>query len=153
MNRLDRYGRRFLAGAAVAGLLIAGTAALQAGSERVVLGPIWDGDTFRATWGGQPERRVRVAGLDAPDIGQHADCEREHDLGMAATERAVELLRAAPDVWLSEIDYTADPWGRPVARVWLGLPHVAPELAAVLIAEGLGRPWGGRKSDWCGDGD
>ena len=46
-----------------------------------------DGDTVRSNG-----RHYRLVGFDAPEVGDHARCERERELAAAATERLRQLI-------------------------------------------------------------
>jgi endonuclease YncB( thermonuclease family) len=117
---------------------------------------VLDGDTLEVRihiWLGQELRtRVRLAGIDAPEL--KGKCERERDLARRA--RAYLLARldpveagdraAAGAVRLREIRYGKYA-GRVLARVETldGM-----DLGQRLIAAGLARPYdGGRRASWC----
>lgn len=118
----------------IAILLLASPAAAQSRCRAV------DGDTLRC--GGQ---RVRVIGLDAPEI--HGQCPRERRLARAATERlrqivagGVRLESHGRDRYRRRLAVVRDRQGRDVARL--------------LIQAGLARPYDGHgpRRGWCGRG-
>lgn len=102
---------------------------------------VWviDGDTIDVRG-----ERVRVANLDAPDVGSHAKCPLEERRGQAAKTFAIRLVRDAGEVGLADRQ-GQDRYGRSLARVTLD----GADFAGLMIAAGHGRPWLGRSSDWC----
>ena len=97
-----------------------------------------DGDTF---WiGGE---KVRVADIDAPET-HPPRCAYEADLGDRATLRLQELLNAGA-VTLAPADRDTDRYGR-LLRIVERDGH---SLGDQLVAEGLARPWTGRRLPWC----
>ena len=119
-----------------------------------VLGPVsaWvlrviDGDTIaiRARiWVGQSvETRVRIAGVDTPEL--RGDCALETKLAMAARDLVTEVIGDAPAILR---DVRHDKFGgRVLARVE---SDAGQDIAALLIAAGLGRPYdGGKRASWC----
>jgi endonuclease YncB( thermonuclease family) len=130
-----------------------------AGSAERLAGPVparvmsvLDGDTIEVRariWLGQEVRaRVRLAGIDAPELD--GGCMRERDL--AAEARAFLVSRLTPagaepaEISLRDIRYGKFA-GRVLARV------EAPDgedLGHSLLAAGLARPYnGGRRAPWC----
>lgn len=96
-----------------------------------------DGDTLSCG-----HERVRVMGVDTPEVA--AQCEAERIKALEASFRTAVLI--AGGVTLER--HGVDRYGRRLARVWLPDGR---ELAAVLIAEGLGRRYnGGHREGWCG---
>ena len=109
---------------------------------------VYDGDTFTAeadVWPGHTiETRVRISGVDTPEVGGRSKCDREQQAGVRARTRLSELLNAG-DVLLKEVrnDKYA---GRVLARVVAG----GLDVANVLLAEGLAREYhGGKRFEWC----
>ena len=134
-----RTGMR-LAPSAAAGEVLPGP--VQAHMVRVV-----DGDTVvvRARiWLGQDvEIRVRLAGIDAPEL--RGKCPAERDLA----RRAGAFIRARTDggaVRLADIQYGKFA-GRVVARL---ITEGGEDLSRALLAAGLARPYTGRRRQpWC----
>ena len=146
-------GEPALAGAALlAGLSGAFLAGGRAG-ERIT-GPIEarildvvDGDTIvvkARIWLGQDvETRVRLVGVDAPEL--KGACERERALAVAARDFVRARVGAAAVV-LTDVRYGKYA-GRVLARV---RAPGGEDLSAALIAAGLGRAYGGRtRAPWC----
>jgi len=106
-----------------------------------------DGDTFEAElslWVDLTKRTsVRVRGVDTPEI--KGNCKAERDGAAAAKLRVSELLDGrivsltviAPDKYAGRVDATVT------------LPD-GQDLAKLLIAEKLARPYaGGKRRSWC----
>ncbi|WP_334654783.1 thermonuclease family protein [Sphingomonas panaciterrae] len=97
-----------------------------------------DGDTI---WiGGE---KVRLADIDTPET-HPPRCAEEAALGEQATRRLQELLNTGP-VTLADADRPTDRYGRRLAIV----TRDGQSLGDTLIAEGLARPWEGRRRPWC----
>lgn len=132
----------------------AGAAERLAGPVPARVMSVLDGDTIEVRariWLGQEVRaRVRLAGIDAPEL--NGRCARERDL--AAEARAFLVARPTPtdadpaEVHLRDIRYGKFA-GRVLARV------EAPDgedLSHSLLAAGLARAYnGGRRAPWCPD--
>jgi endonuclease YncB( thermonuclease family) len=105
-----------------------------------------DGDTFEARaaiWLGQSiEIRVRIAGVDAPEL--HARCDEERVRAVAARDWLIRRIEGT-EVRLSEVHY--DKYG---GRVDATVHDGRGDVGAALIAAGLARPYrGGRRGGWC----
>ena len=97
-----------------------------------------DGDTFRIAG-----EKVRIADIDTPET--HAPrCAMEAELGDRATQRLRQLLNAGP-IMLAAADRATDRYGRRLATVM----RDGRSLGDTLVAEGLARPWEGRRRPWC----
>lgn len=96
-----------------------------------------DGDTLACG-----EDRVRIAGLDAPEL--RGRCEAEQRLAEAAATRLQVLVQGG--VTLRETGQ--DRFGRMLAVV---RDREGADVALVLIREGLARPYDGRgrREGWC----
>lgn len=98
-----------------------------------------DGDTF---W--MAGEKIRIADIDTPET-HPARCPQEARLGAAATQRLQALLNSGA-VSLHPIDRDTDRYGRLLRRVEVNGRGVGD----TLIAEGLARPYLGRRLGWCG---
>lgn len=97
-----------------------------------------DGDTF---W--MHGEKIRIANIDAPET-HPPRCAEEKRLGEAATARLRALLNAGP-VTLAIEGRDTDRYGRKLRVVM----RDGESLGDMLVAEGLARPWGGRRTPWC----
>ncbi len=97
-----------------------------------------DGDTLRCG-----RERVRLVGLDAPEL--QGRCARERRLAVAARDRLNGIvLRGGITL---QRQRRPDRYGRTLAVV---RDRQGRDVAAVLIAEGLARPYArGRRGSWC----
>ncbi len=98
-----------------------------------------DGDTFRMAGD-----KIRIADIVTPET-HPARCPEEARLGAAATQRLQALLNSGT-VTLHPIDRDTDRHGRKLRRVEVNGRGVGD----TLIAEGLARPYRGRRMGWCG---
>ncbi|MCF6112290.1 thermonuclease family protein [Mesorhizobium muleiense] len=101
-----------------------------------------DGDTIIADG-----TRIRIANIDAPEIHRfHCDAERR--LGLVAKRRVAELL-ASGQVTVHPGDPDSgrltDRYGRTLATIEVN----GRDVGEILIAEGLARPWNGKRRPWC----
>ena len=106
-----------------------------------------DGDTLTVrarVWLGQDvEIRVRIAGIDTPELRGH--CAYERRLARAARAFVAARIGTA-EVTLTDIRYGKYA-GRVVARV---VTATGVDLAPALIAASLARAYaGGRRAGWC----
>lgn len=105
-----------------------------------------DGDTFEARaaiWLGQSiDVRVRIAGVDAPEL--HARCDEELARAVAARDWLIKRIEGG-EVRLSSVHY--DKYG---GRVDAAVRDSGGDVGAALIAAGLARPYrGGHRGGWC----
>ncbi|MEO3997158.1 thermonuclease family protein [Mesorhizobium sp. CAU 1732] len=101
-----------------------------------------DGDTIEID-----SERIRIANIDAPEI-RHAKCDAERRLGLVAKRRVIGLMDSGEVVVLRGDPDTGrikDRYGRTLATISVG----GRDVGAVLVEEGLARPWGGRREPWC----
>ena len=97
-----------------------------------------DGDTIEAPYG----VKYRLLGYDTPET-YFSKCDAELELGRAATRR-LELL-ASGEVRIVETGKT-DKYRRALAHLYVN----GRDVGAILIGEGLARPYeGGRREGWC----
>jgi endonuclease YncB( thermonuclease family) len=105
-----------------------------------------DGDTFEGNaqiWLGETIAvRVRIAGIDAPEL--HARCDDEYRRAQAARNYLVERI-AGQSVRLSDI--RNDKYG---GRVDARVADSTGNVGDAMVAKGLARVYtGGRRSGWC----
>lgn len=117
---------------ATAALLLSLTAAIT----------VIDGDTFDVAG-----ERVRIANIDAPEL-HRAKCDAEKRLAELARKRLQELL-AGDDIEVVPGDpgtgRKKDRNGRTLAVIKRG----GADIGELMIAEGLVRPWEGKRRSWC----
>lgn len=154
-RRLAAFAAVGLACAASAGTALIGAPAVSAAAAREILaGPvparvveIVDGDTLvvraRIWLGHDVETRVRLAGIDAPEL--KGKCPRERSLARAARAFLAARLDGA-SVMLRDVRY-----GKYAGRVLARLETAADgDIGAALLAAGLARPYEGRRRlSWC----
>lgn len=133
--------------AVIALLLITGSG-LQAATiyDRVDVVSVYDGDTFTADveiWPRLTHRvSVRIIGIDTPEL--RSKCQAEKDMARAARQR-LEALLSADAVVLTDVRL-----GKFAGRVLAKVLTPAGDVSAILIAEGIARPYhGGRRQPWC----
>ena len=131
----------WLSGFLASALMLAAAPALSTGKDRLQVGEVLrvvDGDTVRLG-----EERIRIIGLDAPEM--RGQCRKERRLAIRARDR-LEALLATDDVEILRSART-DKYRRTLAIIRAD----GVDVARVLIAEGLARPYGGeRRRGWCG---
>lgn len=98
-----------------------------------------DGDTF---WHGGD--KIRIADIDTPET-HPPRCAYEAQLGAEATQRLDELLAEGPFELRPTGGRDVDRYGRKLRLV----VRDGRSLGGVLVAEGLARPWTGRREPWC----
>lgn len=108
---------------------------------------VLDGDTFVAeikVWFGQViVERVRIVGIDAPEIGAHARCEEEAEAAERSRQYLAGLLGRGP---VDLYQLRRDKYGRALALV---ISHGI-DVPARMIEAGHARPYGGaRRLGWC----
>lgn len=126
------------------------------GAKDVIPGPVparivsvIDGDTLvmraRVWLGQEVETRVRLDGVDAPELGR-SKCDKERALAVKAKDFVGAWVKGRA-VTLSAIQYGKYA-GRVVARVKTAAGE---DLGAALIQAGLARAYnGGKRKSWCG---
>ncbi|NIA72363.1 thermonuclease family protein [Pelagibius litoralis] len=104
---------------------------------------VYDGDSVRATVNGE-STRIRVMGLDTPEMPPRAKCEAEKAGAYAARDRLRALSEGAAVTFCPD---GKDRYGRTLAVMLID----GVDVAEILIAEGLAREYhGGRRQGWCG---
>ncbi len=100
-----------------------------------------DGDTLEDM---AADITYRIVNIDTPETGSRAQCTAERALGDRATDTARSLVSHADDVEMRPTG-RIDRYGRTIAYVLID----GRDLGETLIAEGLARPWRGRREPWC----
>lgn len=97
-----------------------------------------DGDTF---W--LDGQKIRVADIDTPET-HRPQCPAERAWGQRATGRLLALLNAGA-FSLEPVERDRDRYGRALRVV----TRNGRSLGAMLVKEGLARPWTGARQPWC----
>ena len=100
-----------------------------------------DGDTMEDM---RDEITYRLVNIDTPETGSRARCAAERDLGNRATAAARTLVSQARRLEFRPTG-RIDRYGRTIAFVVID----GRDMGETLIAEGLARPWRGRREPWC----
>jgi micrococcal nuclease len=111
-------------------------AASEAADMRVI-----DGDTIEDR---AANITYRLVNIDTPETGSRARCAAERALGDQATVEARTLVTQAQRLEMRPTG-RLDRYGRTIAFVLID----GRDLGETLIAEGLARPWRGRREPWC----
>lgn len=98
-----------------------------------------DGDTLRLG-----NRRVRIVGIDAPELASPA-CPAERALAERAADRLTALLDAGPFDMIAHRFNAADQYGRDLMMLTRGDRSIGQQL----IDEGLAHRYMGMKLSWC----
>ncbi len=88
---------------------------------------------------------IRILGIDTPEKGFRAKCDKEAKLGEKATEYAKEIIDESKTLYVQLV--TWDKFGgRVLGDVYVdGIP-----FSTLMIEKGYARPYDGKKkSDWC----
>ncbi len=105
-----------------------------------------DGDTFHLG-----RRTVRIVGIDAPEMGDHARCPDEARRGAVATARLQTLLGAGRFEMVARRGDERDQYGRDLRTLRrTGADGRRVSIAQILYDEGLVHRYDGRKTGWCG---
>jgi micrococcal nuclease len=100
-----------------------------------------DGDTLEDM---SADITYRLVNIDTPETGSRARCAAERDLGDRATRTARALITNAR-AFETRPTGRIDRYGRTIAYVRVD----GRDLGETLIADGLARPWRGRREPWC----
>ena len=103
-----------------------------------------DGDTFKLG-----ERKVRVVGIDAPEV--QGSCPRETQMAQQATAALLENLNRGPFEMVRPIARTRDRYGRDLRVLRRKRPDGSyNRIASQMIETGLAHRYlGGIKRGWC----
>jgi endonuclease YncB( thermonuclease family) len=100
-----------------------------------------DGDTLEDM---STDITYRIENIDTPETGSRARCTAERELGNRATSAVRALVQSASDFEIHPSG-RIDRYERAIALVFVD----GHDLGETLIAEGLARPWRGRREPWC----
>lgn len=105
---------------------------------------IIDGDTYEDLNSGE---RYRLENIDTPETGSRAQCAAERRLGDRATQQARQFITSAARLDVRRTG-RVDRYDRIIAFVEID----GRDLGELMIAEGVARPWRGRREPWCDAG-
>lgn len=100
-----------------------------------------DGDTLEDM---SADITYRLVNIDTPETGSRARCTAERELGDRATIAARTLIANARSFETLPTG-RIDRYGRTIAYIRVD----GRDLGETLIADGLARPWRGRREPWC----
>jgi endonuclease YncB( thermonuclease family) len=100
---------------------------------------IWDGDSFLIGRQSGSEK-VRVENIDTPEID--GKCSAERRMAVSAKKRFAAIVANQK---VQVLRSGQDKYGRTLAHVLVNGSNVG----QLLVAEGLARPWAGRRESWC----
>lgn len=109
-----------------------------------------DGDTIEFIIPSLPEElgdklKLRVYGVDTPEKGSRAQCEKEALAGAAATEYANKIVTSG-----TKLQITLREWDKFGGRVLGDMLVDGVSYREMLIKEGHARPYfGDKKKSWC----
>jgi len=139
--------RLWLALGFIAGMLI-GTFAAHAAELHGLVRQAVDGDTLVVAIAGS-NVRVRLADIDAPEM--HGQCPAETDLAQRAKARLKALTEGYWVALTLDTNRPRDTYGRMLATATVARSGLEPRVpvGTLMVAEGLARPWTGRRMPWC----
>lgn len=109
-----------------------------------------DGDTLKVQIEGFPEEladhlSIRILGLDTPEKGRRAKCDKERKMGQAATAYTTKLLTGSHEVIFKNIK-----WDKYGGRILATVIVDGKDLTDEVIKANLGREYHGeKKKSWC----
>lgn len=131
-------------------LVATSTASIAGDALRLpVLGTV-DGDTIRTQIDTLPcplcKVSIRVKGIDTPESGHLAKCDKEKELGVKA-KKFLEL-HVGPSTHMVVTDMSWDKYG---GRINGNVNVSGQDVATVMIMRGLAKPYTGKgpKPNWC----
>lgn len=101
-----------------------------------------DGDTVA-----RGKHRMRIRGMDAPEVRASRCGEAEHNLGRGAKNRLAALLAPPARVTLRRYKRQRDRYGREVVDLWVN----GRAVAGIMIKSGHAKAWDGSgpRPNWC----
>ena len=97
-----------------------------------------DGDSFRLG-----SRRIRIRGIDAPEI--EGACAAETELAARSADRLVELLGRGPFIMTATRGDERDRYGRELRTV----TRDGRSIGDAMVEAGLAHDYRGSKTSWC----
>ena len=103
---------------------------------------VTDGDSVRFDG-----KAHRIANIDAPEL-RHAQCDAEGRLALLAKRRLEQILASGKIEIVIGDPATGRTFDR-YERILATIKVDGKDVGETLIAEGLARPWEGRRRSWC----
>lgn len=141
---------RFIIGLLLSVVSLAGFTQTNGVTYKATITRVIDGDTvaFQANWLPDPlkkELSLRVYGVDTPEKGFRAKCDKEGQLGAAATQFTTEQVNKAKKKQIVLLG-----WDKYGGRVLGDLLLDGSSLRFMLIQQGYAREYFGEaKTSWC----
>lgn len=111
---------------------------------------VYDGDTFRGQVNAYPKWfgenvGFRIYGIDTPEKGWRAKCEKERLLGDKAQKLSEQLLING-----KHIEFDVVKWDKYGGRILANVRVDGVDIAELLLEKGLAVKYdGGKKPKWC----
>jgi micrococcal nuclease len=103
---------------------------------------VYDGDTFRAFFGkNEHHEPIRIKGVDAPEI--KGACHAEKQMAIQSRDFLRVTLRNAKKIQIE--NPSRDKYQRVLGRVIVD----GVDLANMIVQNGHGRVWRGKREKWC----
>jgi micrococcal nuclease len=124
--------------------------AVQANPYDMVVTKVTDGDTIRVATPWLPPElgddiAIRILGIDTPEKGGRAQCEKEAALGEEATNFAKSVIKVGDTVQVNILQ-----WDKFGGRINADVFVNGQNFAQMQIDKGLAVPYdGGKKDSWC----
>jgi len=96
--------------------------------EQAVVRRIIDGDTIEIYTAGGVTERVRLIGVDAPEMGRQGAEAGAEPGAIEARDFVANLIPVGTQVWLEIQGNDRDRWDRLRRYVWIGPPDIAGDL-------------------------
>jgi endonuclease YncB( thermonuclease family) len=110
---------------------------------------VYDGDTFRTELPLPPPLNrvyIRIRGIDTPEKGSRAKCEKEKQLANAAAAHLKSLVKVGTTITIEDYD-----WDKFGSRIDARVISNGVDVGKEMIAKGFAAPYSGEgpKPDWC----
>lgn len=118
-----------------------------------VVSRVIDGDTFQTTQKFYPEElgyvKIRLKGIDTPEKGSTANCQKEVDLAIEATRYLNN--HTPPGTYVNITEVTPDKYsGRIVAKASYTVNGVQKDLSTLMLESGYAVVYDPKnRKDWC----
>ncbi len=114
---------------------------------------VYDGDTIKTSFGNRlpsPLNKVsvRIRGIDTPERGWRAKCEKEANLAEQAKQYLTDLIKTTNATKIKVENFKWDKYG---SRILADVKIRGIDVASYLMSKGVAVPYSGSgpKFDWC----